>query len=132
MKEIKNKDKKILENKINILNDVDLNEESLTRIREGLRLVLSEGTGKFYVPQGLDFAGKTGTSESFLDTNNDGKVDTATISSSFAGFYPSEDPKFSIVVITPNVSHKNGKTDAFYFGASKITKDIVNYLNEKY
>lgn len=132
MKEIKNKDKIILENKINILNDVDLNEESLTRIREGLRLVLSEGTGKFYVPQGLDFAGKTGTSESFLDTNNDGKVDTATISSSFAGFYPSEDPKFSIVVITPNVSHKNGKTDAFYFGASKITKDIVNYLNEKY
>lgn len=132
MKEIKNKDKIILENKINILNDVDLNEESLNRIKEGLRLVLSEGTGKFYVPQGLDFAGKTGTSESFLDTNNDGKVDTATISSSFAGFYPSEDPKFSIVVITPNVSHKNGKTDAFYFGASKITKDIVNYLNEKY
>ena len=132
MKEIKNKDNVILENKINILNDVDLNEESLNRIKEGLRLVLSEGTGKFYVPQGLDFAGKTGTSESFLDTNNDGKVDTATISSSFAGFYPSENPKFSIVVITPNVSHKNGKTDAFYFGASKITKDIVNYLNEKY
>ena len=132
MKEIKNKDNVILKNKINILNDVDLNEESLNRIKEGLRLVLSEGTGKFYVPQGLDFAGKTGTSESFLDTNNDGKVDTATISSSFAGFYPSEDPKFSIVVITPNVSHKNGKTDAFYFGASKITKDIVNYLNEKY
>ncbi len=62
--------------------------------------MFSEGTGKFYVPKGLDFAGKTGTSESFLDTNNDGKVDTATISSSFAGFYPSEDPKFSIVVIT--------------------------------
>ena len=132
MKEVRNKDNIILENKINILNDVDLNEESLNRIREGLRLVLSEGTGKFYVPQGLDFAGKTGTSESFLDTNNDGKVDTATISSSFVGFYPSEDPKFSIVVLTPNVSHKNGKTDTFYFGASKITKDIVNYLNENY
>ena len=123
---------KLLKSKINILNDVDLNEESLNRIREGLRLVLSEGTGKFYVPQGLDFAGKTGTSESFLDTNDDGKVDTATISSSFGGFYPSEDPKFSIVVLTPNVSHKNGKTDTFYFGASKITKDIVNYLNENY
>ena len=83
MKEIKNKDKVILKNEINVLNDVDLNLESLERIREGMRLVLSEGTGKFYVPQGLDFAGKTGTSESFLDTNNDGKVDTATISSTF-------------------------------------------------
>ena len=132
MKEIRNKDDVILKNDINILNDVDLDEDSLERIREGMRLVLSEGTGKFYVPQGLDFAGKTGTSESFLDTNNDGKVDTATISSTFTGFYPSEDPKFSLVVITPNISHKNGKTDAFYYGASKITKDIVNFLNSNY
>lgn len=132
MKEIRNKDKVILKNEINVLNDVDLNLESLERIREGMRLVLSEGTGKFYVPQGLDFAGKTGTSESFLDTNNDGKVDTATISSTFTGFYPSEDPKFSLVVITPNVSHKEGKSDAFYFGASKITKDIVTFLKDNY
>ena len=132
MKEIRNKDKVILKNEINVLNDVDLDLESLERIREGMRLVLSEGTGKFYVPQGLDFAGKTGTSESFLDTNNDGKVDTATISSTFTGFYPSEDPKFSLVVITPNVSHKEGKTDAFYFGASKITKDIVTFLKDNY
>ena len=121
-----------MKNEINVLNDVDLNLESLERIREGMRLVLSEGTGKFYVPKGLDFAGKTGTSESFLDTNNDGKVDTATISSTFTGFYPSEDPKFSLVVITPNVSHKDGKTDAFYFGASKITKDIVTFLKDNY
>mgnify|MGYP004598163119 CR=1 FL=1 len=63
---------------------------------------------------------------------NVAKIDTASISSSFAGFYPKENPKFSVVVITPNVSHKNGKTDAFYFGASKITKDIVNYINENY
>ena len=132
MKEIRNKDNVILKNDINILNDVDLDEDSLERIREGMRLVLSEGTGKFYVPQGFDFAGKTGTSESFLDTNNDGKVDTATISSTFTGFYPSEDPKFSLVVITPNISHKNGKTEAFYYGASKITKDIVNFLNSNY
>ena len=132
MKEIRNKDKIILKNEINVLNDVDLNLESLERIREGMRLVLSEGTGKFYVPKGLDFAGKTGTSESFLDTNNDGKVDTATISSTFTGFYPLEDPKFSLVVITPNVSHKEGKTDAFYFGASKITKDIVTFLKDNY
>lgn len=132
MKEIRNKDKTILKNEINVLNNVDLNSESLNRIKEGMKLVLSEGTGKFYVPQGLNFAGKTGTSESFLDTNNDGKVDTATISSTFTGFYPAEDPKFSLVVITPNVSHKEGKTDTFYFGASKITKDIVTYLNENY
>lgn len=80
----------------------------------------------------LNFAGKTGTSESFLDTNNDNIVDTATISSTFTGFYPVDNPKFSIVVITPNVSHKNGKTDAFYFGASKITKELVTFLSNNY
>ena len=132
MQEIKNDEKTLLKNESEVLNVVDLDKESLDRIKEGMKLVLSEGTGKFYVPQGLNFAGKTGTSESFLDTNNDNLVDTATISSTFTGFYPADNPKFSIVVITPNVSHKNGKTDAFYFGASKITKDLVTFLSNNY
>lgn len=132
MQEIKNGEEILLENKSEVLNNVDLDKESLDRIKEGMKLVLSEGTGKFYVPQGLNFAGKTGTSESFLDTNNDNIVDTATISSTFTGFYPADNPKFSIVVITPNVSHKNGKTDAFYFGASKITKELVTFLSNNY
>lgn len=132
MQEIKNGEETLLENKSEVLNNVDLDKESLNRIKEGMKLVLSEGTGKFYVPQGLNFAGKTGTSESFLDTNNDEIVDTATISSTFTGFYPADNPKFSIVVITPNVSHKNGKTDAFYFGASKITKELVTFLSNNY
>lgn len=130
MKEIKDKDKVLLENKVKVLNKVDLDNEDLERIKEGMKLVLSEGTGTYYVPKGLDFAGKTGTSESFVDTDNDSVLDTATLSSSFAGFYPASDPKYSLVVITPNISHKNGKTDSFYFGASKITKDIINILNE--
>ena len=132
MQEIKSEGETLLENKSEVLNNVDLDKESLDRIKEGMKLVLSEGTGKFYVPQGLNFAGKTGTSESFLDTNNDNIVDTATISSTFTGFYPADNPKFSIVVITPNVSHKNGKTDAFYFGASKITKELVTFLSNNY
>ncbi len=127
MQEIKNGEETLLENKSEVLNNVDLDKESLDRIKEGMKLVLSEGTGKFYVPQGLNFAGKTGTSESFLDTNNDNIVDTATISSTFTGFYPADNPKFSIVVITPNVSHKNGKTAALYYAASKNTKEILTF-----
>lgn len=132
MNEIRDENNIILKNESKVLNNIDLEEKYLNRIREGMKLVLSEGTGKFYVPQGLNFAGKTGTSESFLDTNNDNIVDTATISSTFTGYYPEDNPKFSIVVITPNVSHKNGKTDTFYFGASKITKDLVTFLSNNY
>ena len=45
-------------------------------------------------------AGKTGTSQSFIDTDGDGVVDTETITTSFVGYAPYDDPKFSIVVIS--------------------------------
>ena len=131
MKEIRHDSSLIYENKPEVLNSVSVDEVYQERIKEGLRLVLKEGTGKIYVPKGLDFAGKTGTSESFLDINNDKKVDVATISSSFIGFYPSTNPRYSLIVMTPNISHKKGRTDGFYYGASKITKDIINVLLEK-
>lgn len=51
MQEIKNGEETLLENKSEVLNNVDLDKESLDRIKEGMKLVLSEGTGKFYVPQ---------------------------------------------------------------------------------
>lgn len=132
MKEIKNKDEIILKSQPEILNQVDLSEEYLNRIREGLKLVLSEGTGRIYVNRNLNAAGKTGTSESFYDSDNDGKVDVATITSTFAGYFPFDNPKYSVVVITPNISHNNGTSDTMYYGASKITKDITNYLAENY
>lgn len=129
MKEIRNpKGKIILTNETKVLNKVDLSNEYLTRIREGLKLVLSEGTGRIYVDKQINAAGKTGTSESFYDSNADGTVDVATITSTFAGYFPSDNPKYSIVVITPNISHNNGSNDTMYYGASKITKDITNYL----
>ena len=128
MQEIRNGDEVILTNTPNVLNTIDLDEVYLNRIREGLKLVLSEGTGRIYVDKSINAAGKTGTSESFYDSDSDGTVDVATITSTFAGYFPSDDPKYSVVVITPNISHNNGTIDTMYYGASKITKDITNYL----
>lgn len=133
MREIRSNDGKVvLSNEINVLNKIDLSNEHLNRIREGLKMVLSEGTGKIYVDASLNAAGKTGTSESFYDSNADGLVDVATISSTFAGYFPADDPKYSVVVITPNISHNNESNDTMYYGASKITKDITNYIAENY
>ena len=128
MQEIRNGDEVILTNTPNVLNTIDLDEVYLNRIREGLKLVLSEGTGRIYVDKSINAAGKTGTSESFYDSNSDGTVDVATITSTFAGYFPADNPKYSVVVITPNISHNNGTNDTMYYGASKITKDITNYL----
>lgn len=132
MKEIRNDDEVIVKNEIEVLNDVAVDEEYLNRIREGLTLVLKEGTGKIYVRDDLLAAGKTGTSESFYDSDNDGKVDVQTITSTFAGYFPNEDPKYSVVVITPNISHNNGTNDTMYYGASKITKELTSFLADNY
>ena len=128
MQEIRNGEEVILTNTPNVLNTIDLDEVYLNRIREGLKLVLSEGTGRIYVDKSINAAGKTGTSESFYDSDSDGTVDVATITSTFAGYFPVDTPKYSVVVITPNISHNNGTNDTMYYGASKITKDITNYL----
>ena len=128
MQEIRNGEEVILTNTPNVLNTIDLDEVYLNRIREGLKLVLSEGTGRIYVDKSINAAGKTGTSESFYDSDSDGTVDVATITSTFAGYFPADNPKYSVVVITPNISHNNGTNDTMYYGASKITKDITNYL----
>ena len=132
MKEIKSNDDVILNNESTVLNEIELEQVYLDRIREGLKLVLSEGTGRIYVDKSINAAGKTGTSESFYDSNSDGSVDVATITSTFAGYFPSDNPKFSVIVITPNISHNNGSNDTMYYGASKITKDITNYLAQNY
>ena len=132
MKEIRNDDEVVVKNEIEVLNDVAVDEEYLNRIREGLTLVLKEGTGKIYVRDDLLAAGKTGTSQSFYDSNNDGVVDVETITSTFAGYFPNEDPKYSVVVITPNISHNNGTNDTMYYGASKITKELTSFLADNY
>lgn len=128
MQEIKKGEEVVVTNESKVLNEIDLDEVYLNRIREGLKLVLSEGTGRIYVDKSINAAGKTGTSESFYDSDSDGTVDVATITSTFAGYFPADNPKYSVVVITPNISHNNGPSDTMYYGASKITKDITNYL----
>ena len=87
-----------------IYNELNTEDKYINRVREGFRRVITKGTGKSYVNQKYSFAGKTGTSESFKDTNNDGIIDTPTITNTFAVYYPYEDPKVSFVIISPNVS----------------------------
>ncbi len=131
MNEIKTGEEVILKNNVKVLNEVDLDVEYLERIREGMHKVLTEGTGRGYVNSELNPVGKTGTSQTYIDTDNDGKLDFATISSTFAGYFPKDNPKYSLVVITPNVSHHSGRTDYMYYGARRITNDLTTYLNSK-
>lgn len=94
-----------------VLSNIDLDGSYYDRIREGFRQVLYNGTGSGYVSRSINAYGKTGTSESFYDSNGDGVVDTKTISSTFAMIGPEKDFSYSLVLVTPNLSHYGGVKD---------------------
>ncbi|MEG0976970.1 MAG: penicillin-binding transpeptidase domain-containing protein [Bacilli bacterium] len=117
-------------NKPKVLNELEISKENLERIREGMHKSVTKGVATNYINKTLSPVGKTGTSESFFDSNNDGIVDTSTITSTFAGYFPKEFPKYSIVVISPNISHTKGKTDYTFLVARRISMAITDFLFE--
>ena len=73
-------------------------------------------------------AGKTGTSQSFIDTDGNGVIDTETITSTFLGYAPYDNPKMSIIVTSPNSSRPNDKSDF----TSLVTYHLTQAITEKY
>ena len=93
----------------NVVSDVELSDENYKRILTGLNNVVTKGTGRGYIFKN-DGAGKTGTSETLFDSNNDNIYETKTISTSFIGFMPFINPRYTFIVISPNISsnkHQN-------------------------
>jgi len=120
----------LLNNEHKILNKVDMEDKYYSRIKEGFYQVVNYGTGRGYTNTKYRAAGKTGTSESFIDTNSDGIMDTKTITSSYAMFAPYDNPEYSMVVVTPNVSHYGGNID-YMAGISRyISREVSNFLFE--
>ncbi|MEG1149809.1 MAG: penicillin-binding protein 2 [Bacilli bacterium] len=130
LKEINYSEEEKYINKPKVLNELEISKENLERIREGMHKSVTKGVATNYINKTLSPVGKTGTSESFFDSNNDGIVDTSTITSTFAGYFPKEFPKYSIVVISPNISHTKGKTDYTFLVARRISMAITDFLFE--
>lgn len=123
------KDGKIInETASKILNKVDTKDEYMNKVHEGFEAVLKYGTGAGYIDMVYKPAGKTGTSQSFVDTDGDGKIDKATISTTFAAYAPYDDPKVVFTIISPNVSREDGKTTH----QSSINKRLAQKLSKKY
>ena len=130
--EIKNNDFLIYKNKHEVVDNVQISNDDFNQIHKGFYEVMNNGTGLGFMNRKLSPAGKTGTSESFIDTNNDSKIDTKTLTLTMAGFFPYDDPKVSLIVVCPNTSHNNGKNkDYIYYLTSKISRRITNIFNEQ-
>ena len=117
--------KKVFENQPKVLGKVDIDGAYMARVQEGFRAVVSYGLGTTYMGNYQSIgAGKTGTSQSFIDTNRDGKVDTETITTSFVGYAPYDHPRMSVVVISPDIADSDAETTS---GINKIlASELVN------
>ena len=124
------KGKLVKENESVVLNELDLEYNDLERIREGFRTVSKYGTGASYVNAKFKAAGKTGTSESFLDSDLDGKADTKTTTKVFVMYAPYDKPLYSLVVVSPHIGYENSLSDYIYPINMYITKKITNILFE--
>ena len=118
----------LYETKPTILNEVSLEDEYIKRIQAGFREVMTtSGTGAGFIDSKYNPAGKTGTSESFIDSDGDGVVDKQTMTNTFGGYAPYDNPKVSFVVISPDIFYKETSTSR-----APINKNISYRISQKY
>lgn len=112
-----------------ILNEIDTKTEYLDRVKEGLKLVLTSGaTGWRFIDLKYNPAGKTGTSQSFVDSDHDGKIDTETITTTFAGYAPADNPKVVFTAVSPDIYYS--KTGSTY--QTLVNRRISSRVSEAY
>ena len=115
-----------------ILNKIDTKEEYLKRVQEGFNAVMDYGYGKNVMGNAPSPSGKTGTSESFIDTDMDGVIDTLTTSNSFVGYSPRDNPIMTITVTSPDVEDPNTKINFRTYMNRRIAREVSNKFFELY
>lgn len=130
MQKIVNNEDIIKENTHEIVSNVSLEEKYRNRIPEAMHLATTSGTARSYINSNYNPAGKTGTSETFIDTNNDGVMDTKTTSINFVGFAPYDNPEYSIIVLAPNIYVTKEYNYSKVYITRYISASIMNFLFE--
>lgn len=93
-----------------ILNPKICSDETLTQVREILKNAVKRGTGRSLYSPEFSMAGKTGTAQTEY-WMADWKANPRYVSS-FAGFFPAENPKYSCIVVI----HKPSTRIGYYGG----------------
>lgn len=118
---VMNKDKEIYSYENKLLNTIENNR--FDRIIEGFKQVMY-GTGAGYIDLKYKPAGKTGTSEIVYSKG------IMTVNQSFAMFAPYDNPKYSVVVISPNLAYNDGKDNYIAPTNRLISKEVTKRVFE--
>ncbi|MBR3661401.1 MAG: penicillin-binding protein 2 [Bacilli bacterium] len=130
LKEIKKKDEVVKTYEPVILNTLEsIDKKYIDRVKLGLRQVITNGTGRGYIDEIKHASGKTGTSETFVDTNGDGIYETESISTAFVSYFPTDNPKYAISITSPNISYVNSYSSYIYPFNKIVIRKITDNLN---
>ncbi|MFT4781205.1 MAG: cell division protein FtsI (penicillin-binding protein 3) [Psychroserpens sp.] len=99
-REVKSFDKEVINQKI-------CSDKTLGEIREILKNVVVRGTGQRMYSENFSMAGKTGTARTDYYDFEEWKKDRKYVSS-FAGYFPADNPKYSCIVVIHKPSTKVG------------------------
>lgn len=125
--------KKIFQYKVKELNKVETEKKYFDRVKEGFKEVMRPGgTGYGYIDLKYNPAGKTGTSQSFVDTNNDLKIDKETITQTFVAYAPIKNPKVTFTVVSPDIYNYDNNSNYQTNVNRRITKRVTDLYFEKY
>ncbi len=138
LKEVYKPEKRPLQNLLSqtspeVLNKVDTKQEYLDRVEEGFKEVMTtNGTGSGFMNLAYKPAGKTGTSQSFVDTDGDGVVDLETITNTFVAYAPYDDPKVTFTVISPDIYYQGAPSSYESTVNKRISQQVTNKYFEMY
>ena len=119
--------------KNNILNKVKTKDIYLNRVQEGFKEVLKPGgTGSGYINLKYKPAGKTGTSQSFVDTNQDGIIDKETITTTFVAYAPYDNPSVTFTIVSPDISNYDHNSNYQSNLNARLMRRISKLYFEKY
>jgi len=124
IKEIRSRDKNIETFDKEVINPAICSKETIDKMHEMLKNVVMRGTGKKLYAKNFSMAGKTGTARTEY-WNADWDTNRRYISS-FTGYFPAENPKYSCIVVI----HKP-KAQTGYYGADvsgPVFKDIAQKI----
>ena len=125
VKEIRSWDKHVESFGKEIINPAVCSKETVKKIQEVLKNVVEKGTGRKLYAENFSMAGKTGTARTEYGNYQEWVKDKKYVSS-FTGYFPAEDPKYSCIVVI----HKP-KVQTGYYGADvsgPVFKDIAQKI----
>lgn len=123
VKQINKMNKPVESFNVEVLQPKICSDETLNEIKDILKNIVKRGTGKGLYSENFSMAGKTGTArtEYWLP----GWEQNRKYISSFAGYFPADNPKYSCIVVIHKPSTKKG-----YYGAD-VTGPVFKRIAQK-